>query len=116
MGFLKNIAKKISNAIASLKSSGAQKILKKADINLENNTIKDNQLIGGQSNYDEKRYEFEDNATSQFVTFFKGKTLQEVADYVSDMRNFTSESEFVRQINTQNRRRATAGDSSRLSI
>ena len=30
MGFLKNIAKKISNAIASLKSSGAQKILKKA--------------------------------------------------------------------------------------
>ena len=30
MGFLKKIAKKISNAIASLKSSGAQKILKKA--------------------------------------------------------------------------------------
>lgn len=116
MGFLKNIAKKISNAIASLKSSGAQKILKKADINLENNTIKDNQLLGGQSNFDEKRYEFEDNATSHFVTFFKGKTLQEVADYVSDMRNFSSESEFVRQINTQNRRRATAGDSSRLSI
>ena len=116
MGFFKNIAKKISNAVASLKSSASQKVLRKADINITNQTVKDGQILAGRANFDEKRYEYEDNATNHFATYFKGKSLEDVAQYVTDMRNFSSESEFVRQINERNRRRAMAGDKSRLSV
>lgn len=116
MGFLKNIAKKISNAVASLKASGSAKALAKADLNLSNSTIVNNSVLTGRDNFDEKLDSFKDASTKHFLTYFKGKSLKEVADYVTDLTNFVHGSEFVRQIDAKNRQRAMHGDKSKLSI
>ena len=64
------------------------------------------QIRTGESNFQDKTAQFEGFATDLFAEIFVDKTFDDVIDFVKDLKNFAPESEYMKKIETINKRRS----------
>ena len=64
------------------------------------------QIRTGESNFQDKTAQFEGFATDLFAEIFVGKTFDDVIAFVKDLKNFAPESEYMKKIETINKRRS----------
>ncbi len=105
MGLFKNIISKFSGLF--LKNN--KKALKITDIKQANKTVaKTNdgpQIRTGLSNFEHKSGFYEGKAVDHFAKYFADKNLQDVVEFVGDLKNFANPSEYEEKIKTLNAQR-----------